>query len=248
MFKRSIVFIKAYLVLLLLIACEPRVKTVEVKGQPLQANEQITQLDANDNIAVDQEVKVKSAMEKISPDVLASLDLITGYDKEAWWAPEKWDEELWAWKILLKWDQECDYGPGVSEYSLKESKYTFIVVQCAGGAYQPLSYTYLLDQETEESIQLKLGSPVDGIKFDKTISGTIQVNADTNGLSILSVSRGSHDCGVFRKFDFVEGDTIKTSNFVVKVTRTQECLVNPADIERLPYSMTDYESWPLVDE
>jgi len=235
MLKKLIVFSTAYVLLILLTSCE----------QNAEISEEVTEQVEIKNIALKNEGTTKSAMEKISPDVLASLDVLTDYDRELNYGPDKWDEELWAWKILLKWDKSCDYGPGVSEYLLHQSQYSFIVVQCAGGAYQPISYTYLLDKDSKENIQLKLGRGLDVPELSKDIWGEIILDIETNELSILSVAVGGGSCGTYRKFNFVEGDSVKTSNFVVQTTRKQEC-IEGIRYEDYPESVYDFKNWPIV--
>ena len=182
MIRNTFVVIVSYILLTLLASCEQRSETIDVK-QSLKAVEQTKQrVAANESLKVEQAINNISAMDKISPNVLTSLDILTDYDRDAWWAPEKWNEELWAWKILLKWDRECDYAPGVSEYPLHESQYTFIAIQCSSGAYQPMSYAYLLDKNTKESIQLKLGRGLDSPEPSREIWGEIAIDEGTNEL------------------------------------------------------------------
>jgi len=244
MIKKTIIFISTCT---LLMSCEQSSETFEAKEEPA-VTEQLEITKSNENVKTAQEVPTKSAMEKISPDVLATLDILTDYDREFWSGPDQWNEELWAWKILLKWDQECDFEPVVREHSLHLSEYTFIAVQCSLGAYQPSFNTYLLDKKTKEYVQLKLGRTLDSPELRNRVLGDIALDTNTNELSILTVAVGTKDCGTYRKLNFVQGDNVKTSYFELQSIRKQECFTNPADIESLPYSATDYKNWPIVDE
>ena len=245
MFKKSIVFITTYILLILLASCEQHPETFEVEEQPTVVKE-LEAIESNENIeTVQGEVPTKSAMEKINPDVLATLDILTDYDREFWFGPDQWGEELWAWKILLKWDQGCDFAPAVSEQSLNSSQYTFITIECTSGAYQPTSYIYLLDKKTKESVQLNLGRSIDSTDLFKEVLGNIKLDTNTNKLSILTVAVGTKTCGTYRKFDFVQGDSVKTSHFELQSTRKQKC-IEGVRYEDLPDSVYDYKNWPIV--
>jgi len=243
MLKKIIIFFSTSILFMLLVSCEQGSETFEIEEQPTITKK--SEAIASNVETTKKEIPSVSAMEKISPDVLATLDILTDYDRSSWRGPEKWDEELWAWKILLKWDQECDFAPAVSEQPLHLSQYTFITVECVSGAYQPTSYIYLLDKKTQESIQLKLGRSIDSIDLFKEVLGNIKLDTDTNELSILTVARGQKDCGTYRKLNFVQGDSVKTSHFELQSTRKQGCL-DDVPHEDLPDTVYDYKNWPLV--
>jgi hypothetical protein len=175
----------------------------------------------------------------------SDLDLLKNYDRELWSGPDGWSTEQWQWKRTLRWDKNCDYIGEVEVYNI-DPKYQLVTVQCVPGSYQPTYYAYIFDKHSKESKQLSLGS-TQNTDESKEISGTLNYNHSNQQLSILTLSRGLGDCGIFRSFDFKSGKDTQESEFKLIESRERDCVNHNVDIEQLPGEIFDYFSWPKIN-
>ncbi len=176
---------------------------------------------------------------------LSDLDLLENYDRELWSGPDGWSSEQWQWKKTLKWGKNCDYVADIETHEIGP-KYQLITVQCVPGSYQPTYYVYIFDRHSKDNKQLLLGT-THNTNDPKEITGTINYNPSNQQLSILTLSRGLGDCGIFRTFDFKSGEDIEESEFKLDESRARGCVNHSVDIEQLPSEIFDYLSWPLID-
>ncbi len=128
---------------------------------------------------------------------LTSLDVLTEYDRDIWGGPDAWDDEQWQWKKRLRWGKACDYVGDIELFSLSK-KHQLIKVLCVPGAYQETSYLFLYDRQNKVSKQLALGRA----ENPKEIIGRLVFTEKNKTISILTLSRGVGDCGVYRVFSF----------------------------------------------
>lgn len=175
----------------------------------------------------------------------SDLDLLKIYDRELRSGPDGWSAEQWRWKKTLKWGKNCDYVADIETYEI-DSKYRLITVQCVPGSYQPTYYVYIFDRHSKDSKQLLLGT-TQNTDDPKEISGKINYNPSNQQLSILTLSRGLGDCGIFRTFNFKSGKDIQESKFKFVESRARECVNHSVDIEQLPGEIFDYLSWKIVN-
>lgn len=175
---------------------------------------------------------------------VSGLDLLTDYDRDIWSGPDGWSDEQWAWKRALKWDRECDY---VGEVHVDDvsAHIQLVTVQCVPGSYQPMSYVYLYDKKAEIVKALDLGLP-EISETPQEIWGNIGYDADNKELSILSLSRGMGDCGIYRVFEISNLNTVEDANLSPKMTRQRACEDHGTkDLSQLPKEIFDYKKWPI---
>lgn len=167
----------------------------------------------------------------------AELDLLTDYDRNIWGGPDAWSEEQWRWKRQLNWHHDCDYLGDVLTHDIAHGQ-KLVQIICTPGAYQPMQYLYLFDPKTQAHQQLALGDPgnTDNIK---EINGRIEFHQDTNVLTILTLSRGTADCGVWRKFDFSQ----RQPKLIAKHAKACSSTPLPANP---PADLFNPEKWPEI--
>ena len=145
----------------------------------------------------------------------SDLDILQNYNKDLWAGPAAWTEEQWQWKRTLKWDRQCDYLGDVTTVSTSLG-YDIIQIICVTGAYQPTQYLFTFDPESKKYQQLMLGQFGES---PQEILGHIGINTKSNTLSVLHLTRGTADCGIFREFQ-LKGLMEQPKLFL---TRKQEC-------------------------
>ncbi|VAX02318.1 hypothetical protein MNBD_GAMMA19-1175 [hydrothermal vent metagenome] len=168
------------------------------------------------------------------------LDLLTNYDKDLWDGPAGWSDKQWKWKKRLRWDKECDYIGEVEVHPVSKTR-QLIQIMCVPGAYQAMYYLFLYDSKSKSAKQLALGAPKNTDNPNE-ISGHLKFSEKNSLLSIVTLSRGIGDCGIYRVFSFKEPD------FLPKLIeeRKKECGEDPLP-ENPPKSFFNPEKWPLVN-
>ncbi len=168
------------------------------------------------------------------------LDLLTNYDRDLWEGPAGWSDKQWKWKKRLRWNKECDYVGEIEIHSVSKNQ-QLIQVMCVPGAYQAMYYLFLYDSKNKSAQQLTLGAPENTDKLNE-ISGHLKFNEERTLLSIVTLSRGTGDCGIYRIFRFKKPDF--SPKFIEK--RKRECSENSPP-ENPPESFLNPKKWPLVN-
>lgn len=190
------------------------------------------------------QIAKKSKQEKRD---ITGLDLLTDYDRELWSGPDGWSDSQWQWKRWLNWGQECDYVADVKTFMLSK-KLEFVSVLCVPGSYQPTYYLYLFDNQKKQGKQLGLGFSESSLDLNEVI-GNIEYEPTNKQLSILTLSRGLADCGVYRVFSLTNVNSLIDSNLQIKQIRRRECEdFSGKDFDDLPKEIFDYKLWPVVRE
>jgi len=89
--------------------------------------------------------------------------------------------------------------------------------------------------------QLALGAPENTDKLNE-ISGHLKFNEERSLLSIVTLSRGTGDCGIYRVFRFIKPDF--SPELIEK--RKRECSEKSLP-ENPPESFLNPKKWPLVN-
>jgi len=168
-----------------------------------------------------------------------NLDLLTDYDRDIWIGPDGWTQEQWQWKRRLRWNKECDYLGEVSVFQMSSNK-QLIQVECVPGAYQGMQYLYLYNPQDQSAQQLSLDTPGDSSN-PYEIWGHLEFNNQNQQLSILSLSRGTGDCGSYRVYSFDNS----TNHQQLIEHRIRECS-EEALPDNPPESLFDPKQWPLI--
>jgi len=170
---------------------------------------------------------------------IEGLDLLTNYDRDIWDGPDSWSDKQWEWKKRLRWNKACDYVGEVEVYTISKD-HELVKVMCVPGAYQAMNYLFLYDLKSNSAKQLALGAP-ENTDQPNEIWGHLDFNEKSSLLSIVTLSRGVGDCGVYRVFNF------KTPNFSPKLVekRKRECS-EEALPENPPEAFFNPKKWPLV--
>ncbi len=175
---------------------------------------------------------------------LKGLEVLMDYDRDLWTGPDGWNDEQWKWKRRLGWDRECDYVGDVKAVALGNQR-QLITVQCIPGAYQPMSYLYLYDNAQEKGKPLRLGLPESSENLQE-VYGRINYDTKRKELSILNLSRGVGDCGTYRTFELIDGQSYDKTSFILNEKRERDCEdLSGKDFDNLPKDIFDYENWPI---
>ncbi len=169
-----------------------------------------------------------------------SLDLLINYDKDLWDGPAGWSDKQWKWKKRLRWNKECDYVSEVEIHPISKTQ-QLIQIMCVPGAYQATYYLFLYNSKSKSAKQLALGALENTDKPDE-ISGHLEFNEERSLLSIVTFSRGTGDCGIYRVFSFKEADS--SPELIEK--RKRECSEDTLP-ENPPESFFNPKKWPLVN-
>lgn len=183
-----------------------------------------------------------SSEKSIKPDPSPSsenLDLLLNYDKELWSGPDGWTKEQWQWKKKLRWDKHCDYVADIEVYKLEKNR-QLIQVMCVPGAYQPMQYLFLYHVDRNLATQLELGAPA-STDNPKEIFGHIVFDNINKQLSILTLSRGTRDCGLYRVYDF----QLNTTEPKLVDHRARACSETPLP-ENLSEDIFNPTLWPTL--
>lgn len=185
------------------------------------------------------------ANQVVLTEELAGLDILQDYDRDLWGGPDAWSKEQWRWKKTLKWDHHCDYLGEVETFDL-QNKLQLVRILCVPGAYQPMSYLYLFDQNTRQGKQLELAA--DGSTDNpKESFGNIEFDSAKKQLSILTLSRGLGDCGTYQVYQLARLKSFADASFEPAEVRRKNCEDHAGKaFEELPKSLFDYKNWPLI--